>query len=60
MSTSQETKLIITDGDGDTLTVTRKEVGEVVTFQFEVSQGHQVVDVSPADANVLFNFLAEG
>lgn len=59
MSTSIETKLIVTDEDGDSLTVTRKQVGEVVSYDFEIDRPNVPVNVSPADANVLFNFLAE-
>ena len=59
MSTSIETKLIVTDEEGDSLTVTRKQVGEVVSYDFEIDRPNVPVNVSPADANVLFNFLAE-
>lgn len=59
MSTSIETKLVITDDEGDAMTVTRRAVGEVVSYDFEIDRPNVPVNVSPADANVLFNFLAE-
>ena len=59
MSSAIETTLVITDeSDGETLEVHRVETGGLT--QYEAHIGNKVVAITPADANVLYNFLAEG